>query len=140
MTRTNASYFGGDNVHSFQILLLGQGRAEVDTAPMDTYYIYILASRRHSYISISVTGDLNYAIRNHRERTNRMLKRRRVFQKLVYVEAVRGVDQAITRERTLKKYNLVQLGGLIESVNPCWESISLSALSKSGFSRIEQLL
>jgi putative endonuclease len=107
---------------------------------MDTYYIYILASRRHSYISISVTGDLNMAIRNHRERTNRMLQRRRVFQKLVYVEAVRGVDQAIVRERLLKTFSMIQLARLIESVNPCWENISLSALSRSGFSSIEQLL
>jgi putative endonuclease len=137
VTRTNAYSFGGDNAHSFQILLLGKTRAEVDTAPVETSYIDILASRRHNYISISVTGDLNYAIRNHRERTSRILKCRRVFQKLVYVEAVRGVDQAIIRERALKKWNIVQLGHLIESVNPCWESISLSALSKSGFSHIE---
>ena len=106
---------------------------------MDTFYIYVLASRHHKYISVGVGVELQKEVRNHRERINRKLKRKRVWQKLVYVEAVRGVDEAVARERQISKFNRTQLERLIESVNPGWDSISLAALSESGFSNVQQM-
>ena len=107
---------------------------------MDIYYIYILASRHHNYISITVTAELEDAIRIHRNRINHRLGRSQVFQKLVYVEAVRGAETALGRQRQLRKFSFEKIAQLIELVNPCWEGISLSALSKSGYSRIRALL
>ncbi len=107
---------------------------------MDTYYIYVLASRHHKYISVGMAADLQYEVRGHRERINRKLNRKRVWQKLVYVEAVRGIDEAVARERQISKFNRSQLEHLIESVNPGWDSISLAALSESGFSNVQQIL
>ena len=106
---------------------------------MDTFYIYVLASRHHKYISVGVGIELQNEVRNHRARINRKLKRKRVWQKLVYVEAVRGVDEAVARERQINKFNRSQLERLIESVNPGWDSISLAALSESGFSNVQQM-
>ncbi len=103
---------------------------------MDTYYIYILTSRHHKYISINVTGELHAAIQNQRKRVSRSLKRKRVYQKLVYVEAVKGVDSAVHRHHQLRNFDHLKLVRLIESVNPCWDGISLSALSKSGYSHM----
>ncbi len=107
---------------------------------MDTFYIYVLASRHHKYVSVGVAAQLQNEVRNHRERINRKLKRKRVWQKLVYVEAVRGVDEAVARERQISKYSRTQLERLIESVNPGWDGISLAALSESGFSNVQQIL
>lgn len=106
---------------------------------MDTFYIYVLASRHHKYVSVGVAAQLQNEVRNHRERINRKLKRKRVWQKLVYVEAVRGVDEAVARERQISKYSRTQLERLIESVNPGWDGISLAALSESGFSNVQQM-
>ncbi len=106
---------------------------------MDTIYIYVLASRHHKYVSVGVAAQLQNEVRNHRERINRQLKRKRVWQKLVYVEAVRGVDEAVARERQISKYSRTQLERLIESVNPGWDGISLAALSESGFSNVQQM-
>ncbi len=106
---------------------------------MDTFYIYVLASRHHKYVSVGVAAQLQNEVRNHRERINRKLKRKRVWQKLVYVEAVRGVDEAVARERQISKYSRTQLERLIESVNPGWDGISLAALSESGFSNVRQM-
>jgi len=105
---------------------------------MDTFYIYVLASRHHKYISVGVAAELQNEVRSHRERINRKLNRKRVWQKLVYVEAVRGVDEAVARQRQISKFNRTQLERLIESVNPGWDSISLTALSESGFSNVQQ--
>ncbi|MBQ76622.1 MAG: excinuclease ABC subunit C [Gammaproteobacteria bacterium] len=79
-------------------------------------------------------AELQREVRTHRERINRKLNRKKVWQKLVYVEAVRGVDEAVARERQIRKFKRPRLERLIESVNPGWDSISLTALCKSGFS------
>jgi putative endonuclease len=102
---------------------------------MKTYYVFVLASRRHRHISIDVCVELGQGVRTMRTRINRRLGKRRVRQKLVYVEAVRGINEAITRERRLQKMSRSQLNRLVATVNPGWDPISLSALCKSGFSR-----
>ncbi|MCH8257699.1 MAG: hypothetical protein IIA75_07365 [Proteobacteria bacterium] len=104
---------------------------------MDIFYIFLLASRHHKYISVGVAADLQYEVRRHRQRVNIKLKRKRVWQKLVYVEAVRGVDEAVARQRQVSRFSRIQLEQLIESVNPGWDSISLAALSQSGFSNVQ---
>jgi putative endonuclease len=106
---------------------------------MDTFYIYVLASRHHKHISVGVAADLQYEVRNHRVLISRKLKRRKVWQKLVYVEAVRGVDEAVARERQIDRFPRRQLELLIESVNPGWDSISLSALCESGYGNLLQM-
>lgn len=101
---------------------------------MKFYYLYILSSRHHRYLSIGVTGDLGRGVQRHRERVNRMRKRRRVWQKLVYVEAISDLEEAVDRELELRRLNRAGLVQLVESVNPGWDSISLSELCRSGFS------
>ena len=103
---------------------------------MDTFYIFLLASRHNKYITAGVGAQLQQAVRTQREQISRKLKRKKTWQKLVYVEAVRGVDEALVRERQISRYSRAQLEGLIESVNPGWDSISLTALEKSGFSNL----
>ena len=70
-----------------------------------------------------------------RARVDRRLGKGHVLQKLVYVEAVLGINEAITRERRVQKMSRSQLHRLVATVNLGWDSISLSALCKSGFSR-----
>ena len=116
--------------------MAGEWRFAKNTiAGMKTYYVFVLASRRHRHISIDVCVELGQGVRTMRTRINRRLGKRRVRQKLVYVEAVRGINEAITRERRLQKMSRSQLNRLVATVNPGWDPISLSALCKSGFSR-----
>ena len=85
---------------------------------MNTYYIFILASRRNRHILIDVCVELDQGVRTMRTRVNRRLGKCRVLQKLVYVEAVKGIDEAITRERLLQKMSRSRLNHLMETVNP----------------------
>ncbi len=93
---------------------------------MSPYYLYILASRHHQHIALGVTTDLASGVQNHRRLVARRLQKSRVWQKLVYVELIMSLDDAVERELQLKKSNRRQLCRLIESVNPGWDSISLS--------------
>ena len=100
---------------------------------MTVYYLYILSSRHHRHLSIGVTADLAYGVRAHRNQVNIRLKKKRVLQKLVYVEAINSVDEAVEREMRLKRANRHQIDRLVEAVNPSWDSISVSDLVSAGF-------
>lgn len=102
---------------------------------MHQYYLYILASRHHRHLSIGVTTDLVAGISTHRLMTSRRLGRKRVLQKLVYVEAINCVEEAVARETELSRASRQRLVQLVESVNPGWDSISLRKLTSAGFHR-----
>lgn len=100
---------------------------------MNRYYLYILSSRHHRFLNIGVTGDLVSGINRHRSKVSRQLKKKRVLQKLVYIESIDNLEDAIDREISLKRASRRELDRLVESVNPGWDSISLSQLIESGF-------
>ena len=100
---------------------------------MANFYLYILSSRHHRHLSIGVTPDLVTGINNHRVLVSRRLRKRRVLQKLVYVETINSVDEAIEREMKLKRVPRNQLHRLVESVNPGWDSISVRELVAAGY-------
>ena len=108
---------------------------KVDHEGMNRYFLYILSSRHHRHLTVGVTADLAEGVRSHRARVNRRLGKRRVLQKLVYVECIRSVDEAVDREIHLKRASWRYLHRLIESVNPGWDSISVSELISAGFHR-----
>jgi predicted GIY-YIG superfamily endonuclease len=66
---------------------------------------------------------------------SRRLHKKRVLQKLVYVETIDCVEEAAEREVKLKRAPRNQINKLVESVNPGWDSISVRALVAAGFSR-----
>ena len=100
---------------------------------MDKFYLFILASRHHRHLSIGVTADLVPGINRFRRRVNLRLCRKRVFQKLVYVETIAGLEEAIAREIQLKRTSSQALRRMVESVNPGWDSISLRQLASTGY-------
>ena len=91
---------------------------------MANYYLYILSSRRHRHLSIGVTPDLVTGIGNQRIMVTRRLRKKRVLQKLVYIETIDCVEEAVEREVDLKRAPRNQINKLVESVNPGWDSIS----------------
>ena len=102
---------------------------------MANYCLYILSSRHHRHLSIGVTPDLASGIGNQRMMVRRRLHKKRVLQKLVYVETIDCVGEAAEREVKLKRAPRNQINKLVESVTPGWNSISVRALVAAGFSR-----
>ena len=102
---------------------------------MANYYLYILSSRHHRHLSIGVTPDLVTGIGTQRIMVSRRLRKKRVLQKLVYVETIDCVEEAVEREVKLKRAPRNQINKFVESVNPGWDSISVRQLVAAGFSR-----
>src|SRR5690606_10461487 len=86
-----------------------------DTTPMPkTYYVYILASKRCGTSYIRVASGLARRVSEHREGLVAGCTKTYGVRMLVYFEAFDSIEQAIHREKRLKKYkrewkmNLIQ--------------------------------
>jgi putative endonuclease len=68
------------------------------------YHVYILASRRHGTLYIGATNSLQERLEQHRNgKGYSFVKAHGVFR-LAYVESYDRVEEAITREKQLKRW------------------------------------
>ena len=70
--------------------------------------MYILASRIGGTIYIGVTNDLVRRIGEHKSKSVEGFTKRYGVDRLVYFECFDGIEQAIHREKRLKKWTRVE--------------------------------
>ena len=88
------------------------------------YHVYILASRRHRTLYIGVTNNLAKRLEQHRNgEGSSFVKTYRVFH-LVYAESYERPDEAIAREKQLKRWKRDWKIELIERENLEWRDLS----------------
>ena len=92
---------------------------------MNSYYVYILASKYNGTLYIGVTNDLERRVYEHKQNLVDGFTKQYNVHTLVYYEETGDVESAITREKVLKKYNRLEKIKLVESVNPEWNDLSL---------------
>jgi putative endonuclease len=90
---------------------------------MNTYYVYILASRRNGTLYVGVTNDLVYRIARHREGEASGFTSKYKVTRLVYLEPHQSIDEAIRREKRLKKWRRQWKLNLVENFNPQWRDL-----------------
>ena len=85
--------------------------------------VYILASRRNGTLYTGVTADLVKRVWEHRGGlVEGFTKRYRVHQ-LVYFEVHENIDEAIRREKRIKRWRRTWKIDLIEESNPLWRDL-----------------
>jgi len=87
-------------------------------------YIYILANRRNGTLYIGVTSDLNRRVWEHVTDVVDGFTSRHGVHILVYAEFHATMEQAILREKRLKKWRRAWKLKLIEDANPTWRDLS----------------
>jgi len=88
------------------------------------YYVYILASRRHGTLYIGVTNSLQRRLDEHRSgKGSAFVKQYQVFR-VVYVEAYERAEEAMAREKQLKRWKRDWKIELIERENLEWRDLS----------------
>ncbi len=87
------------------------------------YYAYIMASRRNGTLYIGVTNDVARRVFEHREGVSAGFTKRYDVKLLVYYEAHDEIQNAIEREKRVKKWNRAWKVALIEAVNSGWEDL-----------------
>ena len=88
------------------------------------YYVYILASRRHGTLYIGVTNSVQKRLGQHRNGKGSSFVKTYAVYRLVHVESYERAEEAIMREKQLKKWKRNWKIELIERENPEWRDLS----------------
>jgi putative endonuclease len=87
------------------------------------YYVYILASRIGGTLYIGVTNNLIRRVFEHKSKLVDGFTKKYDVVKLVFFEQFDDPENAIKREKRLKKWNRAWKIRLIEEQNPNWEDL-----------------
>ncbi len=88
------------------------------------YYVYILASRRHGTLYIGVTNSVQKRLEEHRTGKGSEFVKKYGVYRLVHVEAFDRAEDAIAREKQLKRWKRDWKIELIERENLDWSDLS----------------
>jgi len=92
------------------------------------YYVYILTRGRNSTLRnstfyIGMTSDLPKRIWEHKNKVADGFTKKYNIDQLVYYETFDGPENAIKREKRLKKWNRAWKMKIIEEQNPKWNDL-----------------
>ena len=87
------------------------------------FYIYIVASSSKT-LYIGLTNSLQRRIFEHKEKLIDGFSKKYSCESLVYYEHYDYIEDAINREKQLKKWNRNKKIKLIEKDNPNWNDLS----------------
>ena len=87
------------------------------------YFTYIMASERNGTLYVGMTNDLVRRTWEHREHLVDGFTRRNDVTVLVWFEIHATAEEAIKREKALKRYKRGWKRKLIETENPGWKDL-----------------
>ncbi len=93
-----------------------------------SYFVYILTNRKDGVLYIGMTNDLVRRIYEHREGTVSGFTKKYNLKRLIYFEVFDDPENAIMREKRMKKWNREWKIELIENDNPEWRDLYLDIL------------
>ena len=95
---------------------------------MKKYYLYILANKKNGVLYIGVTSNIIQRVYQHKNSLVDGFTNKYHVTQLVYFEETEDVNEALKREKRLKKWNRAWKVELIEKTNPYWEDLYLSII------------
>jgi len=90
---------------------------------MGQYFVYMLASKRNGTLYIGVTNNLFKRVHQHKNDVTEGFTWKYNVHSLVYYEVFNRIQDAITREKQMKKWKRQWKMELIEKSNPNWEDL-----------------
>ena len=85
--------------------------------------VYIISSQHNNVLYIGVTSNLVLRVYQHKEKIIRGFSAKYNLTKLVYFEQFDDMENAILREKELKKWKREWKNELISNNNPNWKDI-----------------
>jgi putative endonuclease len=86
-------------------------------------WVYILASRRNGTLYTGVTANLPARMVQHRQKRGSKFAAKYSVALLVHAEHFERIDEAIAREKAIKKWHRAWKVALIEKGNPAWNDL-----------------
>jgi len=92
---------------------------------VNAYFVYILTNKRFTVLYTGVTNDLAQRVYEHKTKLHHdSFTAKYQCDRLVYYEEFSDVEEAIKREKQIKKYKRAWKGNLINQMNPVWRDLS----------------
>ena len=88
------------------------------------YFVYLLASKPYGTLYVGVTSNLIQRIYQHEKNLVESFTKKYNIHQLVYYEIHIDINEAILREKQIKKWNRQWKINLIEENNPQWINLS----------------
>ncbi len=88
-----------------------------------SYWVYILCSKRNGTLYVGVTNDLGRRVLEHRMGAVPGFTRRYDVKSLAWYEEHGDVNEAIAREKAVKRWDRAWKLALIERMNPQWRDL-----------------
>jgi len=89
------------------------------------YYLYIITNWNNNVMYIGVTNDLVRRLYEHKNKFYDGFTKKYNLNKLVYFELFIDINEAIRREKEIKKWRREKKNKLVESINPAWRDLGL---------------
>jgi putative endonuclease len=86
-------------------------------------YVYIMTNRKEGTLYVGVTNNLVRRVTEHRRGDGSRFVRKYWLRRLVYVEAYDDIEEAIAREKRIKRWRRAWKLELIASLNPNWRDL-----------------
>lgn len=90
---------------------------------MHRYFVYIMTNPTKTVLYVGMTNDIARRAHEHREGLADGFTKTYNAKLLVYAEETQYVDQAIAREKQLKKWRREKKERLINEMNPEWKDL-----------------
>ena len=90
------------------------------------YYLYILTNKKNGTLYIGVTNDLERRIFEHKNKLFVGFNKNFDLTQLVYFECYKYINDAIRREKNMKKWKRQWKINLIEEENSDWKDLRFS--------------
>ena len=93
---------------------------------MNSCYVYILTNKHRTVLYTGVTSDIINRLEEHNQGKYSGFTKRYNVNLLVYFEKFDYIDQAILREKQIKKFRRSKKLALIQSTNPTLTELTLT--------------
>ena len=87
------------------------------------FYVYVMASKRNGTLYIGVTSDLVKRVWQHKNGHVESFTKKYGAKMLVYYEIHENAENALTREKQMKKWRRAWKLRLIEEKNSQWKDL-----------------
>ncbi|MBC2845317.1 GIY-YIG nuclease family protein [Winogradskyella flava] len=91
---------------------------------MKKSHVYFMSNKNNTTIYVGATSDLVKRVYQHKAKAYKGFTTKYNCDKLVYFEEYNSIDQAIVREKQIKKGNRKRKEDLINIDNPEWNDLS----------------
>ncbi|MEP5611608.1 MAG: GIY-YIG nuclease family protein [Cyclobacteriaceae bacterium] len=93
--------------------------------PYKEYYVYILTNYSRTVLYTGVTNNIERRVLQHKSKIDPdAFTTKYAVDRLLWFETHNDINEAIRREKLIKKWRRIWKESLIEKENPDWEDLS----------------